>query len=65
MALGLTASSCIPKVVMPEQHSMSTVKSTNGLIRKVLRELRLYWTTLVLFACLPKGMESHIAPSGG
>eukprot|EP00974_Lingulodinium_polyedra_P097497 9451444-Lingulodinium_polyedra.AAC.1 len=49
---------------MPEQHSCSMVNTINSLIRGILRKMRLYWTTLVLFTCLPKSAESHIVPSG-
>eukprot|EP00974_Lingulodinium_polyedra_P052093 5012258-Lingulodinium_polyedra.AAC.1 len=64
MALGLTASSGIPRVVMPEQHSCSMVNKVNSLIRGILRKRRLYWTTSVLCTCLPKGAESCIVLSG-
>eukprot|EP00974_Lingulodinium_polyedra_P004828 453505-Lingulodinium_polyedra.AAC.1 len=64
MALGLTATSGIPRVVMFEQHSCPMVNAVNVLIRGILRKMRFYWTTLVFFACPPKGAESHIVFRG-
>eukprot|EP00974_Lingulodinium_polyedra_P072751 7040327-Lingulodinium_polyedra.AAC.1 len=40
------------------------VNKVNSLIRGILRERRLYWTTLVLFTRFPKDAESCIALSG-